>query len=115
NKEPLAGVTVSVQGRNAATSTDQSGQYALEITGNRATLVFSQLGMRSSQLVVTQTGIYDIQLQEGSDELEEVIVVGYGTQRKGDLTAPIATVDMEEMGKRTVSNPMERSEEHTSE
>lgn len=107
NKEPLAGVTVSVQGRNAATSTDQSGQYALEITGNRATLVFSQLGMRSSQLVVTQTGIYDIQLQEGSDELEEVIVVGYGTQRKGDLTAPIATVDMEEMGKRTVSNPME--------
>src|SRR5690606_39248398 len=107
DQEPLAGVTVTVQGRNMATSTDQSGQYALEITGDRATLVFTQMGMLSSQLVVTQTGVYDIQLQEGMDELEEVIVVGYGTQRKGDLTAPIATVDMEEMGKRTVSNPME--------
>src|SRR5690606_521366 len=107
NQEPLAGVTVAVQGSNEATSTDPSGQYALEVAGNKATLVFTQLGMLSSRVVVTQSGVYDVQLQEGSDELEEVVVVGYGTQRKGDLTAPIATVDMEEMGKRTVTNPME--------
>src|SRR5690606_19357477 len=93
HEEPFAGVTGAVQGSNEATSTDPSGQYALEVAGNKATLVFTQLGMLSSRVVVTQSGVYDVQLQEGSDELEEVVVVGYGTQRKGDLTAPIATVD----------------------
>src|SRR5690606_15406380 len=105
NQEPLAGVTVAVQGSNEATSTDPSGQYALEVAGNKATLVFTQLGMLSSRVVVTQSGVYDVQLQEGSGELEEGEMVGYGSLRNGDLSAPIATGHIEEMGKRTVTNP----------
>src|SRR5690606_16211353 len=82
NQEPLSGVTVAVEGSTQATSTDGSGQYSIQIAGNRATLVFTQLGMLSTRVVVTQAGVYDVQLQEGLDELEEVVVVGYGTQKK---------------------------------
>jgi len=100
NQEALAGVTVTVQGSNEATSTDQFGRYVLEVAGNRATLVFTQLGMLSSRIVVTQSGVYDVQLQEGSDELEEVVVVGYGTQKKSVVTGAISSVkasDLETM------------------
>ncbi|MBD1420433.1 SusC/RagA family TonB-linked outer membrane protein [Sphingobacterium chuzhouense] len=100
NQEALAGVTVAVQGSNEATSTDQFGRYVLEVAGNRAALVFTQLGMLSSRIVVTQSGVYDVQLQEGSDELEEVVVVGYGTQKKSVVTGAISSVkasDLETM------------------
>lgn len=100
NQESLSGVTVAVQGSTQATSTDGSGQYSMQITGNRATLVFTQLGMLSTQVVVTQPGVYDVQLREGLDELEEVVVVGYGTQKKSVVTGAISSVkasDLETM------------------
>jgi len=100
NQEPLSGVTVAVEGSTQATSTDGSGQYSIQIAGNRATLVFTQLGMLSTRVVVTQAGVYDVQLQEGLDELEEVVVVGYGTQKKSVVTGAISSVkasDLETM------------------
>ncbi len=99
-QEPLSGVTVAIQGSTQATSTDGSGQYSIQVTGNRATLIFTQLGMLSARATVTHAGVYDIQLQEGVDELEEVVVVGYGTQKKSVVTGAISSVkasDLETM------------------
>src|SRR5690606_39245738 len=82
NQEPSAGVTVSVKGSTVATSTDASGHYAIEVPAQGATLVFRQLGMHAAEVEVTSAGTYDVQLQENEGELEEVVVVGYGTQKK---------------------------------
>src|SRR5690606_19043187 len=98
--EPLAGVTVSVRGSSVATSTDASGRYELTVPEGRTTLVFTQLGMRTAEVSVTAGGTYDVQMQENQDELEEVVVVGYGTQKKSVVTGAISSVkasDLETM------------------
>ncbi|HLS96990.1 MAG TPA: carboxypeptidase-like regulatory domain-containing protein, partial [Sphingobacterium sp.] len=95
--EPLAGVTVSVRGSSVATSTDASGRYELTVPEGRTTLVFTQLGMRTAEVSVTAGGTYDVQMQENQDELEEVVVVGYGTQKKSVVTGAISSVKASEL------------------
>ena len=98
--EPISGVTVTVEGKRQATSTDATGQYTLEFPGESAVVRFSQIGKISQQIEVTQSGVYNIQLQDGLDELEEIVVVGYGTQKKSVVTGAISSVkgsDLETM------------------
>lgn len=98
--EPISGVTVTVEGKRQATSTNATGQYALEFPGESAVVRFSQIGKISQQIEVTQSGVYNIQLQDGLDELEEIVVVGYGTQKKSVVTGAISSVkgsDLETM------------------
>src|SRR5690606_9914446 len=79
---PLPGVTVTVQGTNTATSTDDSGAYSITVSETGATLVFTQLGMTTQQLVVTASGTINVALAEDLSTLDEVVVIGYGTQKK---------------------------------
>jgi TonB-linked SusC/RagA family outer membrane protein len=98
--EPISGVTVTVEGKRQATSTDATGQYTLEFPGESAVVRFSQIGKISQQIEVAQSGVYNIQLQDGLDELEEIVVVGYGTQKKSVVTGAISSVkgsDLETM------------------
>ena len=98
--EPISGVTVTVEGKRQATSTNATGQYTLEFPGESAVVRFSQIGKISQQIEVTQSGVYNIQLQDGLDELEEIVVVGYGTQKKSVVTGAISSVkgsDLETM------------------
>ena len=100
NQEPLSGVTVSVQGGTQATSTDANGQYHLELPEAGATLVFRQIGMQPLEQKVSAAGSYDVQLQQDQGELDEVVVVGYGTQKKSVVTGAISSVkasDLESM------------------
>jgi len=98
--EPISGVTVTVEGKRQATSTNATGQYTLEFPGESAVVRFSQIGKISQQIEVNQSGVYNIQLEDGLDELEEIVVVGYGTQKKSVVTGAISSVkgsDLETM------------------
>ena len=97
---PLPGVTVSVQGTSTATSTDDSGYYSIAVPESGSILVFQQLGMERYQQVITTSGTLDVVLNTDESTLEEVVVVGYGTQKKSVVTGAISSVkasDLESM------------------
>jgi TonB-linked SusC/RagA family outer membrane protein len=93
NGEPLAGVTVSVKGTTVATITDGSGNFRLTVANRNSTLVFSYVGMISQELTIPESGELTVQLEDQvKTGLDEVVVVGYGTQRKKVVTGAISTV-----------------------
>ena len=97
---PLPGVTVSVQGRNTATLSNESGEYSLDIPGTSAILVFTQVGMTPKEVVVNSGGVYDVSLEDNMNELDQLVVVGYNTQKKSVVTGAISSVkasDLETM------------------
>jgi len=97
---PIPGVTVSVKGSTTATSTNADGQYNLTISGTSATLEFRQIGMVAEEIPVNSSGVYNVALREDLTELEQVVVVGYGTQKKSVVTGAISSVkgsDLESM------------------
>lgn len=97
---PLPGVTISVQGRNTATLSNESGEYSLDIPGTSATLIFSQVGMTSKEVIVRSGGVYDVSLEDNMNELDQLVVVGYNTQKKSVVTGAITSVkasDLETM------------------
>lgn len=96
NNEPLAGVTVSVAGGGAATATDQAGRYSITVPDN-GVLVFSLIGFEEQRVSVGQQTIINVTLVESNSALDEVVVVGYGTQRRSDVTGAIASVTSKEI------------------
>ncbi|WP_236978956.1 SusC/RagA family TonB-linked outer membrane protein [Membranihabitans maritimus] len=93
--EPVIGATILVKGTTNGTTTDIDGQYELANVGADTVLVFSYVGMKSQEVMVNAQNRIDVVLEEGAIGLEEVVVVGYGTQRKSDLTGSIASADIE--------------------
>lgn len=89
---PLPGVTVTVQGTNTATSTDDSGRYQITVPRAGSILVFQQLGMTTQQITVRAGGLVNVALEEDLSTLEEVVVIGYGTQKKSVVTGAITSV-----------------------
>ncbi|MDP4272911.1 MAG: TonB-dependent receptor, partial [Bacteroidota bacterium] len=102
--EPLPGATIQQKSTTNAVSTDMNGNFSISVPSD-ATLVVSFIGYKSIEVAVggkTELGI--ITLVTGIKELEQVVVIGYGTQRKVDLTGSVAIVDAEEMKKVSNSN-----------
>src|SRR5690606_2123995 len=104
--EPLPGVTVSVDGTTTGTATDIDGKYSLAVPEG-STLVFSFIGFESQRIAVGSRTVIDIVLVEDISSLEEVVVVGYGTQRKADLTGSVAVVNVREMQAQPAASPIE--------
>ena len=77
----LPGVNVTVKGSNDGVCTDLDGKYQIDVSAN-STLVFSFIGFASQAVVVGGKTSFNIKLSESSDELEEVVVIGYGSQKK---------------------------------
>jgi TonB-linked SusC/RagA family outer membrane protein len=101
---PLPGVNVVVKGTTKGTTTDTEGKYSLEVDGDNAVLVFSFIGYTSEEVVVgTQTTI-DIALTPDITSLSEVVVVGYGTQSRKNLTSSITTVKTEDLNRGAISD-----------
>lgn len=102
--EAVPGVTVTVQGTTIATQTDPEGMY--EITAEEGqVLVFSFLGMQTVERTVGSPGTIDVSMLEDLQSLEEVVVVGYGTQTKANLTGAVSTVDVEKtLGSRPITD-----------
>ncbi|WP_035899731.1 SusC/RagA family TonB-linked outer membrane protein [Leeuwenhoekiella sp. MAR_2009_132] len=104
---PLPGVNVLVEGTNAATVTDFDGNFQLEVTGNDATLVVSYVGFLTKRLPVGSQSSFTISLETDVQSLSEVVVVGYGTVKKSDLTGAVGTVDSGSLTERNLTNPVE--------
>jgi len=99
----LPGVTVAVKGTSTGTITDIDGNYTLGGLPDNATLVFSFVGMETQEIPVSGS-LINVVLKEASIGLEEVVAIGYGTQRKVDLTGSVAIVNTEDMKKVSNSN-----------
>jgi TonB-dependent starch-binding outer membrane protein SusC len=92
NNEPLAGATITVKGKGNSTTTDDAGNFRILVAGSRNVLVVSYAGMTSKEITVTDQGPYNISLASSQPALEEVVVVGYGTQRVTKVSGAISTV-----------------------
>ncbi len=95
--QPLPGVNVTIKGTTQGTATDGEGQFSLTVPDENATLVFSFIGYVSEEVVVGSRTRLDIGLAPDTKALGEVVVVGYGTQQRKDLTGSIATVKAEQI------------------
>lgn len=102
--EPLTGATVRIKGGQGGTITDVDGNFQLEVAGN-AILSISYVGYKEREVAVRNRAIIEaIQLQPDNQMLEQVVVIGYGTQKKSDLTGSVAVVDTEALKQTSHSN-----------
>jgi TonB-linked SusC/RagA family outer membrane protein len=102
NGTPLIGVTVRVKGTSTGATTGPDGTFTLNLPEGRDTLQISYLGYVPQEIAVGGRANIDVVLQSGESQLEQVVVVGYGTQRKRDLTGSISSVKGEELAKQPV-------------
>lgn len=94
----LPGVSISVKGvPSTGTSTNLNGMYVLKVPTNSATLVFSLVGFRSKEVKVSRSGEFNVTLSESNEGLNEVVVVGYGTQKKISLIGAQSTIAVKDL------------------
>ncbi|WP_262245746.1 SusC/RagA family TonB-linked outer membrane protein [Parapedobacter soli] len=101
---PLFGVNVLIKGTSRGTITDSEGKFSLEIIGERATLVISHTGYQTQEVLVDGGAHIAVTLQAGSPILDEVVVVGYGTQKRVNLTGAVEQIGSEYLENRPVPN-----------
>ncbi len=110
----LIGVTVKVVNSNIATSTNENGEYELTIPTEATSLSFSLLGFQVEEVLLEGRSVVNVSLKEGSNDLEEVVVVGYGTQLKRDLTGAVSKIDGEDLKNMPIRNATEGLQGQTS-
>ncbi|WP_339925715.1 TonB-dependent receptor [uncultured Cyclobacterium sp.] len=103
NGEPLPGVTIAIPGTTIGTASDIDGNYSLTVP-EEATLVYSFIGFQSQRIAVGQQTIINITLQEEIGALDEVVVTGFGTQKKENLTGAVSSVSKEVLENRPITN-----------
>ncbi len=101
----LPGVNVVVKGTSTGTQTDADGRYTLPNVPDNATLLFSFVGYTNQEAVLNGRSTVDISLAPDNQALSEVVVVGYGTQQKRDLTGAVARVEAKEIVNQPVQTP----------
>ena len=104
--EPLIGVSIVVKGTTNGTASDFDGNFTLDVPDN-STLVFSFIGFKSQEVRYTGQKTLNIVLAEDSETLDEVVVVGYGSQKKGEITSSVTSVKASDFNKAPVVNPMQ--------
>lgn len=102
--EGLPGVSIVVEGTSHGTVSDVQGQYQISVVDEKTTLTFSFLGYTSQKIVVGDKTLIDITLQTDEKALEEVVVVGYGTQKKATLTGSVTSVSGKDLKHSPVLN-----------
>lgn len=102
--EPLPGVNVLIKGTTIGTTTDAGGSYAIQVPDENAVLVFSFIGYASQEIVIGNQTNINLSLIPDVQSLEEVVVVGYGTVKKSDLTGAVGSVNAESISR---NNPVQ--------
>ncbi|HEY6901845.1 MAG TPA: TonB-dependent receptor plug domain-containing protein, partial [Puia sp.] len=100
---PVAGVTVSVKGGTEGTSTDAGGRYTIRVPRRGSTLIFSSVGFDQLQ-VRAGNGLMEITLTQSNKQLDEVVVVGYGTQKRVSMTSAVASIAGKDLTTRPISS-----------
>ncbi len=103
---PAIGVSVNVKGARTGVATDASGNYTINVPGN-AVLEFTSVGFEPMEIPVNNRTTIDVAMKESTGQsLNEVVVIGYGTAQKRDLTGSIATVKAKDIADRPATNPL---------
>ncbi|MDJ1473540.1 TonB-dependent receptor [Cytophagaceae bacterium NT2B1] len=105
SKEPLPGVAVTIKGKTIGTLTDNFGKYSIVVGGPDDVLLFSLIGMMPESVVVGNQTQVTITMTQDVRTLNEIVVVGYGTQKKSDITGAISSVKSEDFNRGVVTNP----------
>jgi TonB-dependent starch-binding outer membrane protein SusC len=101
----LPGVAVRIKGTSTGTVTDLDGRYQIQVPSGDAVLEFSFVGYNPEEVRVGTRSTIDVRLTEDIETLSEVVVVGYGTQRKSDLTGSVTSVSSEDFNKGLIATP----------
>lgn len=107
NNNPLPGVNVVIKGSTMGTVTDAAGEYSIEPTDANAVLVFSFIGYVTKEVPIAGQTRIDVPLNSDTQTLSEVVVVGYGTQNKSDLTGSVGQVSAEQILERPINNAIQ--------
>ncbi len=105
NEKPLAGITVQVKGPkggNASTITDAGGNYKITVTSPNAVLLFSFVGYQTKEMPVNNRMIVSTSLELSTKALSDVVVIGYGTQNKREVTGSVANFDARKLEERPI-------------
>jgi TonB-linked SusC/RagA family outer membrane protein len=108
NRTPLAGATVSVKGADVVTTTDVTGKFIINVPTDKNTLVISYVGMKMREITVGKSSVVNVILSPVDAAMTDVVVVGYGKQRKTNLTAAQVSVSAKDIEK-TVNTTVEQA------
>ena len=106
NGEEVIGATVMEKGTKNGTTTDLNGNFTLKVNG-KSPLVISYVGMKNQEVSVTGKSSVNVVLQEETTSLNDVVVIGYGTVKKRDLTGAVTSIKSDDIVESPVMNPME--------
>ncbi len=106
NGELLSGVSITVKGTGIGTVTDNNGLYSLTVPDN-AILTVSYIGDETKEVKVSGQSVVDIQLSPSNRQLDQVVVVGYGSQKQKDITSAISVVNTKDISSRPIVSPVE--------
>jgi TonB-dependent starch-binding outer membrane protein SusC len=102
--EPLAGVNVVIEGTTIGVTSDIDGHYTIDLSGSDVTLAFSFVGYLTEKVKIAGQTTLDVKLSPDVKSLDEIVVVGYGTSKKSDISGSIVSVSNEDLMKKSPSN-----------
>jgi TonB-dependent SusC/RagA subfamily outer membrane receptor len=102
--EAIPGVTIVQKGTSKGAVTDLNGNYTIPVSGPTSVLIFSFVGLKTQEIEVGQNRKIDVVLEEDVVGMDEVVVVGYGTQKRGNITGAVASVNPEVIKDRPITN-----------
>lgn len=105
--EPLPGVSILEKGTTNGTVTDLDGNYKISVASDEAVLVFSFIGMASQEVPVGSQSTLNVELTSNTESLEEFVVIGYGSQKKREITSAVANVEEDDFVQGGMRSPME--------
>ena len=104
---PLPGATITVKGTSATTATDANGNFSISVPDSKSILVIRYVGYATQEIVVGSRTSFDIAMAAGAGELNQVVVVGYGTQNKKDVTGSIKSVKSDAFNRGIITSPQQ--------
>lgn len=105
--DPIIGAAVMIKGTKVGSTTDVDGSFSLDINSDNDILTCQYLGFHTQEVKVGKSSNIEIELKESDQALEEVVVIGYGTLKKKDLTAAISSVSKDQISTKAATNPAE--------
>ena len=107
---PIPGASVVIKGTTTGVTTDNNGKFSIELPANAKVIVFSFVGMKSQEIAIGITTVFDIVLAEETIGIDEVVAIGYGTIKKSDLTGAVSVIKSDDMKKTnagTIANQLQ--------
>jgi TonB-linked SusC/RagA family outer membrane protein len=102
---PLSGVSVMVQGASSGVTTDDKGNYKLDVPGGKSKIIFSNIGFNSQTININNRSVINFSMSKSNNQLPDVVVIGYGTRSKRDLTTAVSNLGAEQISKTVALSP----------